>query len=80
MFTDYIVDLNFPGEDITGQTGVKDCSSCVGRPCGLNGNCLSQPDMTFQCKCFGNFVSDLCQFKGNLRRYVALITRHTESC
>ena len=66
IFTDYIIDLNNPSEDVARYSGVKTCTSCVGDPCGSHGNCVSQSDMTFKCACFENFVTDLCEFRGSI--------------
>jgi hypothetical protein len=66
IFTDYIIDLNNPSEDLARYSGMKTCTSCVGDPCGSHGNCVSQSDMTFKCACLENFVTDLCEFRGSI--------------
>ena len=66
IFADYIIDLNDQSEDLAGYSGIQTCTSCVGDPCRPNGNCIAYPDMTFRCACLENFVTDLCEFRGNL--------------
>ena len=55
------INLATTNGDTLDQRGLAPCPSCVGKPCGDHGTCVSGVNDKFTCTCDENYSGKLCE-------------------